>query len=115
MPYCGSKFAVRGYMEALAHELNAENAKTKIKLTSIYPYAIDTGLFKKFTARFPKLMPVLEPKDAASQIIKAQRKGLQEASVPRDLRHINNYLRIYPQPAAKLVGDFLNAYVVSDK
>lgn len=115
VPYCSSKFAVRGYMEALAQELKAEsNGTSQIKITTVYPYAIGTGLFKKFKARFPKMMPVLEPEDAAKQIIKAQRLNLLEMSIPRDLRHTNNIFRIFPSTASLLIGDFLEAYVESD-
>lgn len=116
MPYSGSKFAVRGYMESIAEELRAEyNGKSEIKFTTMYPYAIDTGLFREFKARFPSLMPVLKPKDAASEIIKAQRKQLRECSIPRDLRHTNNIFRVFPVTASRIIGDFLEAYVVSDK
>jgi short-subunit dehydrogenase len=103
-------------MEALALELKAEtNGSTNIKLTCIYPYAIGTGLFKKFTARFPQMMPILEPSVAAGQIIRAQRLGLLEMSIPRHLRHMNNFFRLFPAPAAEMVGKFLEAYVESDK
>lgn len=103
-------------MEALAEELSAEsNEKSQIKFTTIYPFAIATGLFKQFKARFPKLTPVLEIKDAASQIIQAQRKGLKEMSIPRALRHTNNVFRLFPSTASKVIADYIKAYVVSDK
>lgn len=103
-------------MEAIAEELRAEyNGKSQIKFTSIYPYAIDTGLFREFKARFPSLMPVLKPEDAVKQIIKAQRKGMRELSIPRDLRHVNNIFRVFPVTASRVIGDYLEAYVVSDK
>ncbi|KAG5682538.1 hypothetical protein PVAND_011885 [Polypedilum vanderplanki] len=116
VPYCGSKFAVRGIQEALLEELRADsNGKSKIKLTTIYPYAIGTGLFQDFKIRFPKLMPVLKPEEAAAAIISAQRKGMEEASIPRELLHTNKIFRLFPSPAARLVGDFLNTYVESDR
>lgn len=103
-------------MVALANELQAEsNGNSQIKFTCIYPYAIGTGLFKKFKARFPTMMPVLEPTHAAAQIIKAQRLGLMEMSIPRDLRHVNNFFRIFPATASLLISQFLEAYVESDK
>lgn len=102
-------------MEALTNELRAEsNGLNNIKLTCIYPYAIGTGLFKKFKARFPKMMPILEPTDAARQIIKAQRLDLMEMSIPRNLRHTNNFFRLFPAKASGIVSNFLEAYVESD-
>ncbi|CAD1474449.1 unnamed protein product, partial [Heterotrigona itama] len=49
VPYCSSKFAVRGLMEALCEELRVqnENKPSNIKFTTIYPYMVNTGLCKK--------------------------------------------------------------------
>ncbi|XP_031786336.1 short-chain dehydrogenase/reductase family 16C member 6 isoform X3 [Nasonia vitripennis] len=51
VPYCASKFAVRGLMEALSEELRISSSvggtKSNIKFTTIYPYMVDTGLCKK--------------------------------------------------------------------
>jgi short-subunit dehydrogenase len=48
VPYCGSKFAVRGIMEALSEELRAKtNGTSNINFTNVCPYMIDTG-FKYF-------------------------------------------------------------------
>jgi short-subunit dehydrogenase len=116
VPYCGSKFAVRGFMEAMSEELRAtSNGQSKIKFTTIFPYAINTGLFRNFKVRFENLMPVIEPKDAAAAIVSAQRKGLQEFSIPRDLLHTSNFFRIFPIKANLLIRDFLEAYVESDQ
>ncbi|XP_008479784.2 ras suppressor protein 1, partial [Diaphorina citri] len=46
VPYCASKFAVRGLMEALAEELREDARNSKIKFTSIFPFMVDTGLCK---------------------------------------------------------------------
>lgn len=47
VPYCASKFAVRGLMEALAEELREDARNSQIKFTSIFPFMVDTGLCKK--------------------------------------------------------------------
>lgn len=44
VPYCASKHAVRGLMDALRVELRAINPSSRIKLTTICPYIVDTGL-----------------------------------------------------------------------
>lgn len=75
---------------------------------------VDTGLFKKATIRFEKLMPIITPQDAVTAIINAQRKGIEEASIPSHLAYLNAWFRIFPSKSAKAMKDFLNAYVDSD-
>lgn len=38
VPYCGSKFAVRGYMEALAEELRNESQVSEIRIVWVTTY-----------------------------------------------------------------------------
>ena len=61
VPYCGTKFAVRGIMEALSEELRADPAKPNVKFTTIYPYMVDTGLCKRPYTRFPSLLKMVKP------------------------------------------------------
>lgn len=115
VPYCGSKFAVRGIQEALSEELRAKsNGASKIKFTSIFPYMVNTGLCKAVRIRFQKLMPVLSPADVAAEIISGQRRGIEEMSLPRHLFYANGYLRNFPNKAQQLLKDFAEAYVESD-
>jgi all-trans-retinol dehydrogenase (NAD+) len=81
----------------------------------VYPYAVQTGLFKKFKIRFESLMPVVEPQDAVKAIISAQRKGIMEISVPKDLLYSTTFFRMFPTKANLLIRDFLSAYVESDQ
>ncbi|XP_017872068.1 PREDICTED: epidermal retinol dehydrogenase 2 [Drosophila arizonae] len=115
VPYCGTKFAVRGYMAALAEELRKQNPLSKIKFTTIYPYMIDTGLCKNPHYRFPNLMKLISPKDAAASIIEAQRQGLEEAAIPRHFVGVEKVSRIIPRKAMRLVNDFLDTGVDTDK
>ncbi|XP_037937004.1 17-beta-hydroxysteroid dehydrogenase 13 [Teleopsis dalmanni] len=114
VPYCGTKFAVRGIMSALTEELRQNNPNNNIKLTSIYPYMVDTGLCKKPRYRFPNLMKLVTPSDAAASIISAQRTGLEEASIPRHFVHVDKIGRLLPRKAMRLVNDFLDTGVDSD-
>ncbi|HMN52741.1 MAG TPA: SDR family NAD(P)-dependent oxidoreductase [Sphingopyxis sp.] len=84
LPYVTSKFAVRGFTEALRHEL----AGTGIKVTAIHPGgvrtaiarnaeiagAIDPGRAQAATAAFGKLLR-MEPDRAAALIVRAVEKG----------------------------------------
>lgn len=76
---------------------------------------VDTGLCKSTKIRFEKLMPAVDPKVAVASIISAQRKGLEELTIPRHLLHLNRVLRVFPNKASKVFADFLEAYVPSDK
>lgn len=84
VPYCASKFAVRGIMEALFFELRYISKNTSnIKFTTIYPYMVDTGLCKKPIIRFKDYMPMLTPKEVAETIITSQKRGILETTIPR--------------------------------
>lgn len=50
--YCASKFAVRGLMHALEEELFALGLLDTIKLTTVCPFSINTGMFKEPKTRF---------------------------------------------------------------
>ncbi|XP_026472355.1 epidermal retinol dehydrogenase 2-like isoform X2 [Ctenocephalides felis] len=114
VPYCGSKFAVRGLMEALHEELREDPRQLKIKLTTVCPYMVDTGLCKVVKIRFPGFMPMVNPKNCASAIIKAQRQGIEEITIPGYLLHLNNFVRLFPIKAGILIKDFFDSGVGSD-
>lgn len=92
VPYCCSKYAVRGLMEALYQECRTDK-KNYIKFTSIYPYMVDTGLCKKPKIRFENLMPLVKPKEAALEIMNAQRTETNEVTIPRYLFGAHNLCR----------------------
>ena len=114
VPYCASKFAVRGIMEAMFEELRADPRGLNIKFTSIYPYMVDTGLCKKPKMRFENAMRLVTPAEAADSIIDAQRRGYLEQSIPSYLQYLNCYTRLFPLKAANLLRDFLGSGVESD-
>lgn len=114
VPYCGSKFAVRGMMEALRDELRESTPPSNIKFTSIYPYMVDTGLCKKPHMRFKSLMNLVKPNEAAAAIITAQRSGVDEVTIPKYLFYLNTYTRLFPTKCADLLREFLDSGVESD-
>lgn len=101
-------------MEAMAEELRADPRKPNIKFTSIYPYMVDTGLCKKPFTRFPSLMKMVKPDDAAAAIIDAQRRGLVEASIPKYILYLNTFMRIFPLKTGQELGNFLDTGLKSD-
>lgn len=64
-----SKFAVVGLMEALDKEIHDRGSNKNIHLTTVCPVSISTGMFKTFTSRFTGILPVLEAKEVAYEIV----------------------------------------------
>lgn len=50
---------------------------------------VDTGLCKKVKIRFENFLRLLKPSDVAAGIVSAQRRGVDELSIPGE---INNFL-----------------------
>jgi len=74
--YCTSKFAARGFIEALHTELLA-TGKTGVKTTCILPAHINTDLFKGFN-----MMGAMEPEWVANQVLKAVQESKYIVMLP---------------------------------
>uniref|UniRef100_A0A1B6MJ99 Short-chain dehydrogenase/reductase 3 n=1 Tax=Graphocephala atropunctata TaxID=36148 RepID=A0A1B6MJ99_9HEMI len=109
VPYCASKYAVRGLMEALAEECREDPRQLNIKFTSIFPFIVSTGLCKKPKIRFPTLLGIVSPQEAARQIIQAMRKDVIEMSIPSGLLTVNYVFRLFPVKVTRMVKDFLDS------
>ncbi|MEM7549326.1 MAG: SDR family oxidoreductase [Bacteroidota bacterium] len=69
--YAGSKWAVAGWSESLRLELEKDHPK--VKVTTVHPSYIDTGMFTG--AKVNPLVPVLKPEYAAKEIVKAVKRN----------------------------------------
>ena len=76
---------------------------------------VDTGLCKTVKIRFEKLMPMVTIENAVSTIIAAQRKELEEISIPRWMYHGMRIARVLPNATGKVIKDFAEAIVESDQ
>lgn len=65
----------------------------QIKLTTICPYIVDTGLCKNPKIKFPSLMKILSPQEAADNIVDAVRRNYHEITIPSSLYYINQVRR----------------------
>lgn len=112
VPYCASKFAVRGLMEALSEEMRCGSGKQKvkcqIKFTTVYPIMVNTGLVKNPRNRFPFLLDLLPPEKVASIIVKAIRREYKEVSIPRAMLTMDRLSRLIPEKFNHYVRDFLD-------
>ena len=68
--YCASKWAMTGWSDSLRLEMERE--KTGIKVLTVTPYYIDTGMFEG--VRSP-LIPILKPEKVTRGIIKAMEQN----------------------------------------
>jgi all-trans-retinol dehydrogenase (NAD+) len=78
--YCASKWAVIGWSDALRIEM--ERSKSGVRVTTVVPYFIDTGMFRGVRSR---LLPILEPEHVAREIVAAIRKDRILLRLPRSL------------------------------
>ncbi|XP_043593282.1 short-chain dehydrogenase/reductase family 16C member 6 isoform X1 [Bombus pyrosoma] len=111
VPYCASKFAVRGLMESLYEELRSMNKEKplNINFTTVYPYMVNTGLCKNPCYRFKNVMSLVSTKQAVDIIVKAQRQNTKEISIPTYWHHINTIIRCMPSTCIDRIRDFMNA------
>ncbi len=104
--YCASKFGVRGFSEALRHEL----AESKIGLTVVHPggirtevansarlsQGIDPDEAKGSIAEFNKLLKT-SPEEAAEVIVQGVIKQKGRVLIGRDARMLDRIQRLFPQ------------------
>ena len=67
--YCASKWAVIGWSDSLRIEM--ERSRTGVRVTTVMPYYIDTGMFAGVQTR---VIPILKPDYVAREIVAAIRK-----------------------------------------
>jgi len=114
VPYCASKFAVRGLMESLQTEINEYRPNSDINCTTVCPFMVDTGLCKKPKVRFPAILGLLKPMQVAEAIVDAHRRNQRELTVPKYLMWLNHALRPLPYKCALVFKNFLDSGVESD-
>lgn len=110
VPYCSSKFAVRGMMESLYEELRASDSsthKSQVKLTTIYPIMVSTGLVKRPRYRFEALS-LMSPDRVAIKVVKAMRRNYREYSIPAPLLALDRIARLLPAKFIQHAKDFLD-------
>jgi all-trans-retinol dehydrogenase (NAD+) len=106
VPYCSSKFAIKGLMDALFLELRASYPDTTVKTTTIHPFVVDTGLAQKPRSRFQNIIPITDPASAAAQIISAFRMDYEYAFIPAILCPLTALSKLLPRKAQLAVLDF---------
>ncbi|XP_061709316.1 17-beta-hydroxysteroid dehydrogenase 13-like [Cydia pomonella] len=113
VPYCGSKFAIRGIMEALENELYEEtDGKSNIKFTTICPYTVDTGLAKNPRIRFQKANKMVDAGEAADLIVDAVRRNQWTITIPVNFFYVDKFFTRFLAPSAvRILHKFIGAGV----
>jgi short-subunit dehydrogenase len=82
-PYCGAKFAIRGFTDALRTELL--HTGSNVRLTMVQMPALNTPQFRWCRTRMPRepqpVPPIFEPEVAARAIVWASRHSRREVFV----------------------------------
>lgn len=105
IPYALSKFAVRGFSEALRHELEG----TSVTVGAVYPAGVRTGiiLHGRYAAAIDPAVAAraaaaqarmyhTDPTDAAAQIVRATERRRPRTMVGREARLIDVLVRLGP-------------------
>jgi len=104
--YCASKFAAVGFDESLRMEL-ATLGNTGVHTTVVCPYYINTGMFEGAKARFPILMPFLEPAHVVDRIMDGVLCNLEMVIIPRNMIVFIILKTVLPVKAFLLLCKFL--------
>ena len=79
--YAASKAALMAFFDSLRQEL-VDEGDDKTLITNIYPYIINTTLFKGFSGLALKVIPILKKEDVAKRIFDAVYFKEQEVYIP---------------------------------
>ncbi|MBI1884575.1 MAG: SDR family NAD(P)-dependent oxidoreductase [Chlamydiae bacterium] len=97
--YCASKFALRGFSEALRQEL--KRVKSPVQVSLVYPVATNTPFFEKAGSsdyrgrhRFTNIM---QPGEVAKEILKIIEKGKGDSILTRRARVIDKIHAFFPE------------------
>ena len=115
--YSAAKFGVRGFSEALRHELEGSpisltvvhpgGIRTEIANSARMPQGIDPELARAGKAEFNKLLRT-SPEDAAEQITQAILHRKKRLLIGNDAKMADRIQRLFPATYWKIVGRQMN-------
>jgi all-trans-retinol dehydrogenase (NAD+) len=109
--YASSKWAVLGWSESLRIEM--EKLKTGVKVTTVIPSYIDTGMFDG--VKPPVLTPILKTDEIVNKMMKGIAAGKNEIRAPFIVRFVPFLKSVLPSFAFDwLAGNILGVYSSMD-
>ena len=103
--YCATKFAVRGFSEAVRNELVLE--ELAIEVSCVMPTVVNTELGSGLPDT--RGVKMLQPEEVAAAIVEALRQPRFEVHVPRSTGVINKLASLLPRRGREALGRFLKA------
>jgi NAD(P)-dependent dehydrogenase (short-subunit alcohol dehydrogenase family) len=113
--YAASKFAVRGFTEALRHELE----ETNVRVSSVHPGGIKTNIarnsrlgattpeeYKQQGVKFFDKVALTSPEQAAETIVRGIRAENPRILIGKDALAINYASRLFPKKYLKVIEKF---------
>jgi len=88
--YAASKWSIMGWSDSLRLEMQQQ--KIKVKITTVLPYYINTGMFKGVRS----VVPILKPEKVAKKIIKAIEKDRIILSMPWSMHFVRFFQGLFP-------------------
>lgn len=109
--YAASKWGAIGWSDSVRIEL--QDMKSKVKVTTVAPYYINTGMFDGVKSR---IIPILKPEYAARKIIKAIEKDKSFKGIPFGFHFIRFWQAILPTRMFDwLFGEVFGIYHTMDE
>jgi len=109
--YCASKFAAVGIAEALSAELRQRN-KTGVKVTTVCPYYISTGMFKGVVS---SIIPIIEPEDAVAEIVYGVLKNKEIIIMPFITVLSYAFRGLFPVKVINYMGNLFDVFSTMEK
>lgn len=101
--YAASKWAVIGWSDSVRIELS--QARSKVRITTVAPYFINTGMFDGVNSRF---FPILDPENTSRKILNAIERNRNFRGIPFSYHFIRMWQALLPT----VVFDFIFGKVV---
>lgn len=105
--YCASKHATVGMMESLYMELQALNKKN-IRLTTINPIIITTGLISNVKTRFPCLLPLMSVQKTAEVVVNSILKEEEEVFIPARSKYLTDLVECFSRKTRYKILEYVN-------
>lgn len=105
--YCATKFGIIGLMEVLEEEVRHLGKEEMIRFTTVCPFTMDTGMNQNPTCRLPKILPLLNAKESAAEIVDAVQREDRLITLPRKYYYPLLISRLFPRKITQLVFDYM--------
>jgi hypothetical protein len=109
--YVASKFSVVGWSDSLLLEM--KQAKTNVKVTTVTPFYISTGMFEGVKSN---IVPIVKPAVAVKKIISGIENNLRFVRMPGIIYWVPLFKGLLPAPIFDIViGKWFGMYRSMDE